>query len=536
MGGKGGAGGDTAGGAGSGGAPAAGGAAGGGGAGARGGAGSGGASGSAGGGGNGGAGGTIAQPPGNPVTFTTSKLVGVPSGKCLGVVGASTANNAPVDIETCSGSAFQSWTAAQDATGYATLTNTGSGKCLDVTGASTASGTILQQYNCSGNDNQKWRITDTGGGKLAILSKWSSLVVDVQGASVAAGAPVVQTAWSAAQSQLWTASPNTPASCPCDIYQAANTPCVTAHSTVRALYAAYSGKLYQVKRASDNTTKDIPTLAPGGFVDISVQTTFCANTTCTIPILYDQSPQHNDLTVAPKGNLLQNGGKAANATDGKITVGGHTVYGIYVTGNPNYQTDRTVQTVAYRNNSAKGLAKGDQAEAMYMVLDGTRFSNLCCFDYGNAETSGNDDGNGTMEALYWGSNTSWARGGGTGPWVAGDLENGMYEGNSSNTPSNTSVTGISWVTAMLKGPSGNQFGLKAGNAQSGTLAVKWNGTRPTPNYSPKGLEGALILGTGGDGSSGGTGTFYEGAMTIGNPPDSVDDAIQANIVAAGYGH
>jgi len=345
---------------------------------------------------------------------------------------------------------------------------------------------------------------------------------------------VVQTAWAAAQSQLWTA--NAPNSGPCDIYQAGNTPCVAAHSTVRALYAAYNGRLYQVKRASDSTTKDISTLAAGGFANTSAQDTFCADTTCTIPIIYDQSPQHNDLTVAPTGNLLQNGGKAANATDGQITLGGHTVYGIYVTGNPNYDTDRTVQTVAYRNNGAKGLATGDQAEAMYMVLDGTRFSGLCCFDYGNAETSGNDDGNGSMEALYWGSNTNWARGGGSGPWIAGDLENGMYEGDSSNTPSNTSITGIPWVTAMLKGPSGNQFALKAGNAQSGALAVKWSGARPTPNYSPKTLEGAIILGTGGDGSSGGTGTFYEGAMTIGNPADAIDDAVQANIVAAGYGH
>src|ERR1700742_4361977 len=37
---------------------------------------------------------------------------------------------------------------------------------------------------------------------------------------------------------------------PCDIYAAANTPCVAAHSTTRALYAAYNGPLYQVKRAS----------------------------------------------------------------------------------------------------------------------------------------------------------------------------------------------------------------------------------------------------------------------------------------------
>jgi hypothetical protein len=413
------------------------------------------------------------------------------------------------------------------------LTNAGSAKCLDVTGASTVAGTILQQYNCSGNDNQKWLVTDTGGGKLAIQSKWSSLVVDVQGRSVAAGAPVVQTPWSATQSQLWTAA--TANRGPCDIYQASNTPCVAAHSTVRALYASYNGKLYQVRRASDNTTKDVTTLVAGGFANTAAQDTFCANTTCTVPIIYDQSPQHNDLPVSPKVPFLQNGGKAANATNGKITVGGHTVYGIFVTGNANFQTDRTIQTVAYRNNSTKGIATGDQAESMYMVLDGNRFSSPCCFDYGNAETTGNDDGNGTMEAIYWGSDTLWAKGGGNGPWIAGDLENGMYKGDSKNTPGNTSITGMPWVTAILKGPSGNHFTLKAGNAQSGTLAIKWDGGRPTPDYSPKKLEGAIILGTGGDGSSGGTGTFYEGAMTMGSPPDATDDAVQANIVAAGYG-
>src|SRR4051812_34699070 len=53
-------------------------------------------------------------------------------------------------------------------------------------------------------------------------------------------------------------------SLPCDIYAAASTPCVAAHSTTRALFSAYSGNLYQVKRASDSTTKNIRLLAMGG--------------------------------------------------------------------------------------------------------------------------------------------------------------------------------------------------------------------------------------------------------------------------------
>ena len=35
---------------------------------------------------------------------------------------------------------------------------------------------------------------------------------------------------------------------PCDIFAAAHTPCVAAHSMVRALYAGYDGPLYSLKR------------------------------------------------------------------------------------------------------------------------------------------------------------------------------------------------------------------------------------------------------------------------------------------------
>ena len=313
---------------------------------------------------------------------------------------------------------------------------------------------------------------------------------------------------------------------PCDIYQAASTPCAAAHSTVRALYGAYSGNLYQVRKSSG--TKDIP-VGADGFVDISVQNSFCSGTTCTISILYDQSPNKNDLVKSPAALWLPNGGDEANAANGQITINGHTAHGIYV------DNSGGTTGVGYRNNATKGVAKNDEAEAMYMVVDGKRYNQWCCFDYGNAETSGKDDGNATMEALYFGNSTQWTRGGGAGPWMAADLENGMFEGDSTNAASNTSINSSwSYVTGMLKGPSGNAMGLKAGNAQSGALETKWDGKRP-PGYSPKKLNGAIILGTGGDGSNNAKGTFFEGAITVGNPANSVDDQVQANIVAAGYG-
>src|SRR5205814_277462 len=54
---------------------------------------------------------------------------------------------------------------------------------------------------------------------------------------------------------------------PCDIYAAGGTPCVAAHSTTRALFSGYGGRLYQVRRASDGATTDIGTLSVGGFAN-----------------------------------------------------------------------------------------------------------------------------------------------------------------------------------------------------------------------------------------------------------------------------
>jgi hypothetical protein len=48
-------------------------------------------------------------------------------------------------------------------------------------------------------------------------------------------------------------------------------------------------------------------------------------------------------------------------------------------------------------------------------------------------------------------------------------------------------------------------------------------------------QGAIILGIGGDNSKGSAGTFYEGVMTSGYASASTEAAVQANIVAAGYG-
>jgi hypothetical protein len=120
------------------------------------------------------------------------------------------------------------------------------------------------------------------------------------------------------------------AKCPCDIYAAGGTPCVAAHRTVRALYAEYDGPLYQIKRKSDNQTKDIPLLSKGGYVNAAVVDSFLKGTTGTISIIYDQSDKKNDMPVSPPVLHLPNGGTPVSATGGKTVVNGYPVYGVYV--------------------------------------------------------------------------------------------------------------------------------------------------------------------------------------------------------------
>jgi hypothetical protein len=310
---------------------------------------------------------------------------------------------------------------------------------------------------------------------------------------------------------------------PCDIYAAGGTPCVAAHSTVRALYGAYTGNLYQVRRASDGMTRNIGVQSAGGFANSPSQDSFCTATTCTISIIFDQSAKANHLESAPAGGNKNTPDNEASATSLKLTIGGHSVYAVVV--NPG---------IGYRIDKTSGIATGDEPEGEYMVTSGTNFNGGCCFDYGNAETNNDDDGNGTMEAVYFGHDTAWGTGGGTGPWVMADLENGLYAGPSfASYPADMSLKS-DFVTAMVKGYSGG-FALKGGNAQSGTLTTMYNGGRPYTGYNPMQKQGAIILGIGGDNSNSAAGTFFEGCMTSGDPPDATDDLVQANIVAAGYG-
>jgi hypothetical protein len=310
-------------------------------------------------------------------------------------------------------------------------------------------------------------------------------------------------------------------SLPCDIYSQYGTPCAAAYSMDRALYASYDGPLYQVQRASDGTTTDIGLLSAGGYVDAAEQTSFCANTSCTVTEIFDQSSEGNSLTIEGSGGAASaDHGAPANALP--ITVDGNPAYGLDIMGHTGYRDDNT-----------KGIAVNGEAESMYMVASGTHVNSGCCFDFGNAETNNDDNGVGHMDSVnlttWCGSNSSPCTG--NGPWVEADMENGQWMGNGSN-PADTGNNG-DFVTAMLANNGQNTFELEGGSAQSGALTTYYDGSLPSA-YKPMHQEGAIVLGTGGDNSNASIGTFYEGVMTEGFPSQTAENAVQASITAAGY--
>ena len=119
---------------------------------------------------------------------------------------------------------------------------------------------------------------------------------------------------------------------PCDIFGAAGTPCVAAHSVVRALYTNYSGPLYRVLRDSDKAALDIGTHL-SGFAKASDQDAFCAGTSCYILRIFDQSPEGNNLDTSPAGGACRHPLSPVSASRELISIGGNSVYGAYFEGN-----------------------------------------------------------------------------------------------------------------------------------------------------------------------------------------------------------
>ncbi|WP_147945434.1 arabinofuranosidase catalytic domain-containing protein [Microbispora sp. CSR-4] len=466
-----------------------------------------------------------------PASAATAPLVGAQSGRCLDVAGNTDALGTSLQIWDCNGQANQAF----EFTSAGELRTFGGTRCVDAYGQGTSPGTKVIIWSCNGQNNQKWRQNSDG----SITGTQSGLCLDVDHAGTANGTAVILWTCNGQSNQKWSAagggpttspSPPPPGSRPCDIYASGGTPCVAAHSTTRALYANYSGNLYQVRRSSDNATRNIGVLTTGGTADAAAQDSFCAGTTCVITVVYDQSGRGNDLWY--QGSSVVPGSpqsKPAIATTESLSVGGNKAYSLYINPGNSY----------WRDGHLTGVPTGTAPEGMYMVTSGTHVNSGCCFDYGNSETTRKADAAGAMDAIYFGTSCWFGGCSGSGPWVQADLEWGLYPGGSQSWNPNQRAFTSKFVTATLKNNGTSRFAIKGSNAQSGSLYTLYDGALP-PGYSPMKKQGAIVLGSGGDcckpdgGANLSAGTFYEGAMVSGYPSDATENAVQADIVAAGY--
>src|SRR6185437_1648239 len=112
-----------------------------------------------------------------------------------------------------------------------------------------------------------------------------------------------------------------------------------------------------------------------------------------------------------------------------------------------------------------------------------------------------------MEAVYFGKCITWNEGGGAGPWVMGDLENGLWAGNFSPYTDNPSVPSTYvYITGMVKGDARNtnHWVIKEANAASGGLTKPIDGQPARLLYSPIRKESANGAKSGSNRTSTGT--------------------------------
>jgi hypothetical protein len=314
------------------------------------------------------------------------------------------------------------------------------------------------------------------------------------------------------------------ATCPCDIYSSAGTPCVAAYSTVRLLYSTYTGPLYQVRITSNNATKDIYPISGGTIADAASQDAFLGSNAGTFSRIYDQSGRGNTLPHAPAGCYSGTASLADNESNAKahsFYIGGHKAYALYMNA-----------VEGYRNNACNGVPTGTAAQGAYEVCDGTHWGGACCWDFGNVETNNCADGTGSMNTIFFGTGY-WGKGAGSGPWFGGDFEAGIWTGGAGGYSTNNSDPSMTmpYAFGIVKTNTGPAYCIRVANAQSGNLTNVWDG-----NFGNTWkMGGAIVLGTGGDNSNSSYGTFYEGVVTSGRPSNATDSLVLRNVQAAGYG-
>ncbi|WP_033443549.1 ricin-type beta-trefoil lectin domain protein [Saccharothrix sp. NRRL B-16314] len=132
---------------------------------------------------------------GDPVASQGRQVVGVPSGRCLDVPGATTTNGTQLQLWDCHGQSNQTWThnSSKQLVVYGS-------KCLDAYGRGTANGTQVVIWDCHGDTNQQWNVNANG----TITNVLSGLCLDPYNLGTGNGTKLVLWSCTGQANQQWT--------------------------------------------------------------------------------------------------------------------------------------------------------------------------------------------------------------------------------------------------------------------------------------------------------------------------------------------
>lgn len=288
---------------------------------------------------------------------------------------------------------------------------------------------------------------------------------------------------------------------PCDIYAAAGTPCVAAHSLWRKMVSSYTGPLFKIVRTSDSTAMLVyPTTS--GLANTASADSFCAETVCKVTLIYDQ------MHTATSGNNLP---QATLANAGVLT---------FVSSQFGPIPKVNIHAGEYYRNrtSTVSMPVGNVNITAYMLVD-TSISAACCGTYGDVEATVANTGGGHMFAPAYSTGAAGINGVGLGPWAGIDFENGVFM-------YGPTVTGPFMTILGKYNQSGNSWTLRTAPNVQPAFSTLHTGTPPYTGA----FEGGISLGEGGDGSVAPV-SFFEGAVIASYSADATDDNVQAGIKA-----
>ena len=204
-----------------------------------------------------------------PVGGGVYTLASAASGKCVDVVGASTANSALLVQVACNqAAADQQWQVVARTSGQFNLVNAFSTRCGDVPSGATTSGLQLQQYGCGDGTkvNQLWTFSASTAatGKYLIKSVASGLCVSDLDGSTAGNNPIVQETCSDLARMQWSFN---------YVSGSTATPTATATTGTPTVAADGTGKYRTVQAAIDavptgNTSRAVITIKAGTYREI----------------------------------------------------------------------------------------------------------------------------------------------------------------------------------------------------------------------------------------------------------------------------